>query len=113
MKGSRSAYCGTISAEIRNGHLTKDRFGKIAIGDLSDVRNRYSYPGFPNDVDRAIMDYLKEHPASSTIEIGDGIGYTVGTVAKHLKRMGARKEKNGSTYYWSIDDTHNPPKPEV
>lgn len=88
--------------EIRNGHLLRDNHRIITLGDVSKIRNKYSYPGFLNDTDKAIMAYIAEHGASSSLEIADGIGCTLSTVTKHLRWMGASRYKVGKTYYYAV-----------
>jgi predicted HTH transcriptional regulator len=100
-KGTRSAFCSALNLEIRKGHVNKVE-KMLTLGD-TPVKNRYSYTNSPSETDLKIIAYLKEHGASSAVEIGDAIGITTGTVNKHLRRLGASHTIQGNTYYYTVD----------
>ena len=99
-KGTRSAFCSALNLEIRKGHVNRaDKL--LTLGDVP-VKNKHSYTNSPSETDLEIIAYLKEHGASSAVEIGDAIGKTTGTVNKHLRRLGASHTTQGKTNYYTV-----------
>ena len=74
----------------------------LTLGEIP-VKNKHSYTNSPSETDLKITKYLKEHGASSAVEIGDAIGLTTGTVIRHLRRLGASHSIQGKTYYYTVD----------